>query len=83
MTLSDNNAVQLWRKAEADTRDAVNLMLSPIQDHDALMELLPKIRQKLNHSLQCVQQLERMAQFEARQNQSETHHPLCECERCK
>lgn len=45
MTLSENNAVQLWRKAEADTRDAGNLFLSPIEDeYQKVCAILAKLR---------------------------------------
>lgn len=45
MTLEDNNAVQLWRKAEADANDAVNLFIQPIGDeNENVFAILKKLR---------------------------------------
>lgn len=57
MTLNDNNAVQLWRKTEADIRDAQNLMLDwdECNPHAHVCKILAKLR-----TATCaVQELER------------------------
>lgn len=58
MTLTDNNAVQLWRKAEADARDVVNLMLSASENENE-REHAFKILKKLRSATAAIQELER------------------------
>lgn len=57
MTLEDNNAVQLWRKAAAESQDATNLFLSPIEDE---REKVFAILKKLRSATATIQHLERL-----------------------
>ena len=54
---TDPNAVQLWRKAESDTRDATNLFLLPMDDE---REKVFAILKKLRSSTAAMQSLERL-----------------------
>lgn len=38
-----NNELEVWRKAEANTRDALNLMLTP-ETPDCVFKILSKLR---------------------------------------
>jgi len=58
MTLTDNNAVQLWRKAEADTRDVLCLM-GTAPENDDQREHVSKILKKLRAACSAMQELER------------------------
>ncbi len=59
MTLDQNNFVQLWRKAEADSRDVVNLFLAPPAGDQR--EQVFAILKKLRSAQAAMQHLERMA----------------------
>ena len=56
MTIPDNNAVQLWRKAEADVRDAVCLF-TELPDGGERVQLLV-ILNKLRRATAAMQELE-------------------------
>jgi hypothetical protein len=91
MLLTDNNAVQLWRKAEADTRDALNLMLMP-ETSDCVFKILTKLRV----ATAAIAELDRRAGIkkyahlspgqllDARLDEiGEGHHSKCECPVCR
>lgn len=59
MITSDNNAVQLWRKAECHSRNATNLMLSQVTDHNELCELIKKALRELQSATCAMQELQR------------------------
>lgn len=56
--LSDNNIVQLWRKADADAQDVVNLMHTPVHPDDERDHIL-KILHKLRTATAAMQEIER------------------------
>lgn len=57
MSLTDNNAVQLWRKAECHARNATNLMLA-VQP-DALPDTIDKTLRELRNATCAMQELQR------------------------
>ena len=56
MTLSETTTPQLWRKAEADARDAVNYFTVPPDGDDA--QQVHKILQKLRTATCAMQEIE-------------------------
>lgn len=92
MTLSQNTIPQLWRKAEADTRDAVNLFLSPSTESESVEKILAKLdsaskaMKELQHRMTASRYkgMSPNQVLDARLDEiEEGHHPKCECPRCK
>lgn len=61
--ITDPKALDLWRKSESDTRDAVNLFLSDAEPF--------KILQKLRSATAAMQEFERRAAGVKPQNEGE------------
>lgn len=82
-TLAENNAVQLWRKAELHTRNALNLMHSDVADISDLGDVIEKVEKELRQAREAMAQLHLRAQHEARLSEPEVHHPKCGCAQCQ